>query len=173
MGHSLADPGDPATFAACKLDHTERERNATSVRLHRDLIRLRREDPVFRAQRSDGMHGAVLGPEAFLLRWFGGSEGDRLLLVNLGRDLMQMPSPEPLLAAPAGSEWCVAWSSEDPRYGGIGISPPERRQVTTPMKQARRYEEHTAAFWRVAGHAAVVLASAPLPKGEDERTGSS
>ena len=39
--------------------------------LHLDLLRLRREDPVFRAQGGGGVDGAVLGPEAFVLRFFG------------------------------------------------------------------------------------------------------
>ena len=50
-------------------------------------------DPVFRAQRQGGMDGAVLGPEAFLLRFFDASGDDRLLVVNLGRDLHLDPGP--------------------------------------------------------------------------------
>ena len=46
--------------------------------------------------------GAVLGPEAFVLRFFGENGSDRLLLVNLGRDLDLDSAPEPLLAPPAG-----------------------------------------------------------------------
>ena len=49
-----------------------------SARTHREIYAsasrfaaLRREDPVFRAQRQRGMDGAVLSPEAFLLRFFG------------------------------------------------------------------------------------------------------
>ena len=43
-------PDEPATFAACQLDWGECERHAEAVALHRDLLRLRREDPVFAAQ---------------------------------------------------------------------------------------------------------------------------
>jgi maltooligosyltrehalose trehalohydrolase len=66
--------------------------------------------------------GAVLGDEAFALRFFGdGDESeDRLLVVNLGRDLKLDRAPEPLLAPPEDRRWTLAWSSEDPRYGGAG-----------------------------------------------------
>ena len=85
-----------------KLDLAERQRHAGMYALHRDLLRLRREEPVFRAQRRGGMDGAVLAPEAFVLRFFGTHHDDRLLVVNLGRDLHLNPAPEPLLAPPAG-----------------------------------------------------------------------
>jgi maltooligosyltrehalose trehalohydrolase len=137
----LPDPGSRSTFAACKLDFSERQSHAPVYRLHRSLLRLRREDPVFRAQRPGGLDGAVLAEEAFVLRYFGGEAGDRLLLVNLGRDLHLDPAPEPLLAPPAGKRWTVLWSSEDPLYGGGGTYPPD-----------------TEDNWRVPGQAALVLA---------------
>jgi maltooligosyltrehalose trehalohydrolase len=144
----LPDPAAPATFARCKLDWAERERHPETVALHRDLLRLRREDPVFRTmQRRGAVDGAVLGPEAFCLRYFSdgdGSEGDRLLVVNLGRDLLLVPAPEPLLAPLAGMGWDVLWSSENPKYGGGGTAPLE-----------------TDEGWRLPGHAAVVLAPSP------------
>jgi maltooligosyltrehalose trehalohydrolase len=114
------------------------------VALHRDLLRLRREDPVFSAQKSEWMHGAVLGAEAFLLRFFGGIHGHRLLVVNLGRDLHLAPAPEPLLAPPDGARWEVLWSSEDPVYGGAGRPPVGKIGV-----------------WNISGHTAVVLNEKP------------
>ena len=36
---------------SCKLELSEREKHAEAYRLHRDLLSLRREDPVFAAQR--------------------------------------------------------------------------------------------------------------------------
>lgn len=138
----LADPAGPRTFARCKLDPSEREGHAAVYALHRDLLRLRREGPVFRAPRLRGVDGAVLGAQAFVLRFFAEDEGaDRLLLVNLGRDLHLGPAPEPLLAPPGGTRWAVRWSSEDPRYGGGGTAPPD-----------------TEANWRLPGEAALVLA---------------
>ncbi len=134
----LADPGDMKTFERCKLDLGERERHAEAYALHRDLMRLRREDAVFAAQGA--VDGAVLGTEAFVLRFFGPAGDDRLLLVNLGRDLHLDAAPEPLLASAAGARWQLLWSSEDPRYGGGGTA---------------AIETHEG--WRLPGHAAVAL----------------
>ena len=119
----VPDPADVATFERARLDFTERERHAEWYRLHEDLLRLRREDAVLAAQRREMLDGAVLGPHAFVLRWFDDA-GDRLLVVNLGRDLHLEPAPEPLLAPVPGSRWALRWSSDDPRYGGPGVLDP-------------------------------------------------
>jgi maltooligosyltrehalose trehalohydrolase len=140
MQARLVYPGDPETFVRSKLDLSERQRHAGMYPLHRDLLRLRREGPVFRTQRRGGLDGAVLGPEAFVLRFFGTPGDNRLLVVNLGRDLRLHPAPEPLLAPPEGMGWKILWSSEDPCYGGCGTAPLED-------------EEN----WHIPGHAAVVL----------------
>jgi len=95
---------------------------------------------VFRLQRRGGIDGAVLGGEAFCLRFFGDDGDDRLMLVNLGRDLDLAVLPEPLLAPPLGLEWGLLWSSESPDYGGSG----------TP--DAAILER-----WRLPGHSALVL----------------
>jgi maltooligosyltrehalose trehalohydrolase len=146
MQACLPVPSDAATFERCKLNPAERERNRGVVDLHRDLLTLRREEPAFRSQRVGGVDGAVLGPEAFALRFFGDEPGgpdDRLLVVNFGRDIHLNPSPEPLLAPPEGRRWQPQWSSEDPKYGGGG---------TAPLDTA---EDN----WHLPGHAGVVLAS--------------
>jgi maltooligosyltrehalose trehalohydrolase len=84
----------------------------------------------------------VLGPEAFVLRYFSpDGTGDRLLCVNLGRELYLQPAPEPLLAPVAGQGWETLWSSEDVVYGGTGT--PDALE--------------TAANWILPGHAAVLL----------------
>ncbi len=140
MQSLLLDPGNPSTFERCKLDLSERKKRAEVYALHRDLIWLRREDPVLRAPTRGQFDGAVLGPEAFLIRYFGHPAGDRLLIVNLGRDLHLDPAPEPLLAPPEQTRWQIRWSSEDPRYGGLGAPEPD-----------------TDENWRIPGHAALLL----------------
>jgi maltooligosyltrehalose trehalohydrolase len=139
-GKLLASPADETTYRRCQLDHAERERNAHIVRLHRDLLALRREDPVFALQDSGRMHGAVLGAEAFLLRFLGETE-DRLLVINLGPSLPLLPMAEPLLAPPRNARWKLTWHSESPRYGGNGMTELEG--------------EHS---WRLPAHALAVLA---------------
>jgi len=137
---ALSDPGDPLTFQRSKLNQTERHAHAEAAALCRDLLALRRSDAVFRTQEPGGLDGAVLGREAFVLRYFGPHGDDRLLLVNLGLDLHWTPAPEPLLAPPAGRRWQLLWSSEHPSYGGNG----------TPAV----YSEEN---WWLPGHAAVAL----------------
>lgn len=139
----VADPADRRTFERSKLDLGEREQHAEAYRLHRDLLRLRREDRVFSAQQADRIHGSVIAAEAFLLRYLGDEGDDRLVLVNLGRDLEWSPTAEPLIVPPAGHRWRLLWSSEDPRYGGTG----------TPRLDVQH--------WFLPGHATVVLTTRP------------
>jgi maltooligosyltrehalose trehalohydrolase len=118
-------PHELAAFTSCKLDLGERETHREAYDLTKDLLRLRREDPAFAAQRNDTLHGAVLAAEAFVLRYATASGDDRLLLVNLGGDLDLGELAEPLLAAPWRKEWSIALSTEDPCYGGSGTPPLE------------------------------------------------
>jgi maltooligosyltrehalose trehalohydrolase len=138
----LPHPTSREEFERCRLDMSERESHQAAWLLHRDLIALRRRDAAL-SSRDVRVDGAVLAPDAFALRYFGGAAGDRLLIVNLGADLDLVPAPQPLLAPPEASDWHLRWSSEDPRYGGEGTPPVDRD-----------------GRWRMPGHAAVFL-SAP------------
>ncbi len=141
---ALTDPCAEATFRRCKLDAAERARNGCWVELHRDLLTLRRIDPVFASQRADRMHGAVLGASAFALRFLDAEHGDRLVLVNLGRDLELGSTPEPLLAPPRRGAWDLALSTESPRYGGDGTPP-----------------THLLGRWKLPGRSTVVFVEPP------------
>jgi maltooligosyltrehalose trehalohydrolase len=129
----MPEPDDPATFEASRLDHDERHEpaHAAWLALHRDLLRLRREVPVFASPQRGDVDGAVLGDASFVLRFFsadggrGASAEERLLIVNLGPSQELEPAPEPLLAPPVGSRWQLVLSTEDPRYGGSGTPEPE------------------------------------------------
>ncbi|MDB6029798.1 MAG: 1,4-alpha-glucan branching protein [Verrucomicrobiales bacterium] len=136
----LSNPSEETTFLKSKLDFNDREKHSELYQLHQDLLKLRREDPVFSKPRKRGVDGAVLGPEAFVLRFFAEDGMDRLLLVNLGRDLHLNPAPEPLLGPVEGYHWKMLWSSECPDYGGCGTPPLD-----------------TEENWKIPGHAAVVL----------------
>lgn len=133
MQNYLSLPDDPRTFFRCQLNLAERDLHHTAYVLHQDLLKLRREDPLFSQQHLDGLDGAVISPTAFVLRFFSADGiSDRLLLINCGRDLSLSPIPEPLLAPHKGCDWRVLWSSEHPRYGGSGTGPihtDERWQV--------------------------------------------
>lgn len=134
----LSDPSDPLTFTRCKLDPSDRAADTPDRLLIRDLLRLRRNDPVFRLQSE--IDGAVLGPQTFVLRCFVPDQKDRIILVNLGIDLRREYVPEPLIAAPPGMVWKMLWSSEDIRYGGGGVPP-----------------VHSGRGWDIPGHATTVF----------------
>ncbi|HEY0963045.1 MAG TPA: malto-oligosyltrehalose trehalohydrolase [Pseudomonadales bacterium] len=145
---ALQVPHDFNRYEHCKLDWSEWDTNRAVRSLHADLIALRRRDRAFRPQSFALVDGAVLSPEAFVLRYVTPDADDleeRLLLVNLGTDLVASSFAEPLVAPPDGCTWVLAWSSEAPEYGGNG----------TPNL--------THEGWRIPGHAAFVLRPERLP----------
>ncbi|MGV3485103.1 MAG: malto-oligosyltrehalose trehalohydrolase [Planctomycetaceae bacterium] len=139
----LPDPSAQSTYEDCKLDWSECEVRLGDRRMHRDLLRLRREDATISRQDKSMIHGAVVNPDCFILRWHNPSSPaggeDRLLLFNLGRDYHWQPSAEPLIAPAAGARWEIMFSSEDAIYGGSG---------TALLDMAD---------WYIPGHAAILL----------------
>jgi maltooligosyltrehalose trehalohydrolase len=151
----LPNPCKRETFEKCKLDHAEKTQghHARVWILHRDLIRLRKEEPTMRrVQKRGDIDGAVLSDRALVLRFFGSEQDDRLLVVNFGTDLNLPVAPEPLLAPPDRKRWGVLWSSEHPKYGGSGTPPPDTENEG----------------WFLPGRAAIVLK--PVGKNEGVET---
>lgn len=138
---ALDDPADPETFVRCKLDWSERSAHAEALNLHRDLLALRRQDPVL--SRQPRVDGAVIADHSFIVRWFDPGGADRLMVVNLRDRYNAQPAPEPLLAAPDQKRWSVLLSTDHPRYGGWGIAP----------------IGHTKSSWWIAGESAAILAA--------------
>lgn len=136
----LAPVNDRSAFERCILDFDDRARNEPVYRLHRDLLRIRRDDNTLSLHHGGAIDGAVLGPEAFVLRWFGHESDDRLLIVNLGPDLHLHIAPEPLLAPPFHKRWEKLFSTEDEAYGGRGTVPVE-----------------SGSAWVLPGHAAILF----------------
>ncbi len=145
---ALPDPADRTTFEACKLDWSSCIDDTPDVQLHRDLIQLRSDDPTFCHQDKRMIQGAVINQDCFILRWHNprneASLDDRLLLVNLSRDLHWRTSAEPLVAPPLRTHWQIMFSSEDPQYGGSG---------TALLNTAN---------WHIPGHAAVLMKPAAV-----------
>jgi len=120
-------PGQPETFAACQLDweRLDDHDHARALRLHRDLLKLRRGDKTL-VHPDTTIDGATIDRERLVIRFNGpdpGGSGDRLLLLNLGVDYEPRSLSEPLSAAPPGYHWGLRWSSSHPRYGGEGVRP--------------------------------------------------
>jgi maltooligosyltrehalose trehalohydrolase len=118
----VQDPASGDTFVCCKLDWSERAKHRATLELHRDLIRLRKSERVFRSMRRGSIDGAVIGESAFVLRYFADDGDDRLLVVNLGPRLHADPLPEPLMVAPSREPWRVVFSTEAEKYGGWGMA---------------------------------------------------
>lgn len=158
----MADPCDKLTFETVKLDWSEREKNSGIVALHRDLLTLRRDDHAFAAQpsaRRGHMDGSVLSRSAFLLRYFAPIlDDERLLVVNFGEDIDIDSLPDPLFAPPAGRQWQLLWSSEDPAYGGNGrraydfqnrwVLNADIALVLAPTQAARRAKPEDMQAWQ-------------------------
>jgi maltooligosyltrehalose trehalohydrolase len=119
----LPDPGAVETFRRSILNLGERETHTALYALHRDLLALRRDDPVL-GRRPRRIDGVPLADAAWAPRFFTEDDTDRLLIVNLGRDLIVEPAPEPLLAPVERQSWRILWSSESPRYGGTSTPAP-------------------------------------------------
>ncbi len=118
---TIADPNDEQTFQQCKLNFKERHTHKEIYHLHKDLLRLRREDDLFNQQDRTKIDGAALSDCAFVLRYHG-KDSDRLIVVNMGNDLDFSPCPRPILAPRPHSSWEGVWSSNDVRYGGKGTA---------------------------------------------------
>jgi maltooligosyltrehalose trehalohydrolase len=114
----IPDPQDPASFQACVLDLTERERHGGVYRWYQDLLRLRREDPVLRVQDRMRTEATPLAFSAIAVhRW--SDEGSRLLIANFGPKLdipvAQLPGADRHWAAPG---WTLLLESTAARYDG-------------------------------------------------------
>lgn len=153
----LPDPSSPGLPESSRLRWEERAEpeHAAALRLHADLAALRRADPTLGAHGATGisLEVAALTPTCGLIRYFvdGSTRSDgsseRLLIVNLGSDLVLPTIAEPLLSPPvepAQACWRILWSSEDPRYGGNGCAEPDSEDKG----------------WRIPGAATVLLGPA-------------
>ena len=99
-----------------------------------------RDDPVFASQRSDRLHGAVLGGRGVSSCDIWAKPATIGCCWSISAAIcISSPAAEPLLALRAGPDWQLLWSSEDPRYGGCG---------TPPLKETE---------WYLPGHATLVL----------------
>jgi len=96
----VLDPQAEATFQAARLDWAEREagEHGRTLSLYRDLLRLRREDPVLRDRERRSLSAGSVGDVLWVRRVTG--EGERVLLWNLGQEAVEaatltLPFPLP------------------------------------------------------------------------------
>jgi maltooligosyltrehalose trehalohydrolase len=145
---ALARPNDEQAYRQCKLTHDDEQADdfmhSWALALHRDLLHLRRSDPVLARVGTPDVVIESSAPSPFLLfiRYLS-RVGHRLVIVNLHNDVHAAMN-DPLLAPPPQSRWDLLWSSDHPDYGGSGVLPLVSEGP-----------------WLLRGHATIVVASLP------------
>lgn len=117
----IPDPQAESTFTASRLDLRERELpgHAGVYALYRELLRLRREDPVLLVRDRTRTNASVAGAHCLLLhRW--SSDGHRLLVANFGSAITVDLTRSPSIAALTAQPWDTLLSTDHPGLGGIG-----------------------------------------------------
>lgn len=124
----IADPQAESTFLASKLDWSERERepHASTLRLYRAVLALRRSEPAFAATDPADFEALALDEDSLVLRY----STERVLVLVICRlrgagDVMFTP--------PDGASWCragdreVLCSTEGPEFVSDPQPPPLAR----------------------------------------------
>jgi maltooligosyltrehalose trehalohydrolase len=135
-GTAIPDPQDPATFLASKLPPPGPGRNPGMEALYRELLRLRRDDPVLRVQDRARLQAAGIGEGIVILRRWSDA-GERLLLANTGN--AAAADAASLAAAGAGpAGWQPVLSTGERRFGGDDGAPqgPAADRIALPARTA-------------------------------------
>ncbi|GAA5513365.1 malto-oligosyltrehalose trehalohydrolase [Deinococcus carri] len=101
-GENVLDPQAEATFQMAKLDWTERERgeHARTLALYRDLLHLRRDDPVLKDRERRNLSAGSVG-DVLWVRHITDA-GERVLLWNVGREVVDAQTLSLPFPLPAG-----------------------------------------------------------------------
>ncbi|MDP2959074.1 MAG: DUF3459 domain-containing protein, partial [Longimicrobiales bacterium] len=114
------DPQDEATFARCRLDHGLRDRGHHRLLrdFYRELLRLRRAEPVLRQLDKEMLEATVFDAEKVLLlrRWHG--EDQLAIALHFGEAPVTLTLP-----LPAGTWRCIL-DSAAACWGGPGSTVP-------------------------------------------------
>ena len=119
----IPDPQAESTFRASVLDLAERRRHGGVYRLYRDLLALRRSDPILGRNDRFQLQAAALSERVLGLRFWHGEE-QRLVLANLGEPAVFEFALDSLLAQVPPACRHLVWSSADPRYGTSPVKAP-------------------------------------------------
>jgi len=125
----IPDPQDVATFEGSRLEWGERaaEPHASTLRLHRALLALRRRAPALRDARV-GAHEAVALDDVTLALRREAEDGPPLVLVARLSGGGEVTVPAALLRGALPAEWCIALSTEEAAFA------PDARPVTATAR---------------------------------------
>lgn len=144
----VPDPQAPETFRRSKIDWSEAERSPgrEMLRLHQDLLRLRREEPPMAATSRSDFDVTLLADELLAVRRRPRRLGEPLLFVVglLNGGAVELDAREET-RAPEGYDWHVEIDTGSPKYGGAA---PAHLQ---------------GGALKLAGPSAVVLRARPRP----------
>ena len=116
-----SDPQDEATFLRAKVNHELHRHGDHRVllELHRELIRLRREIPAFRALSKAHLdvHGMEREKVLIIRRWSGAHEVAGMFHFGTERNSASVPLP--------GGRWRKVFDSADYCWRGPGAVVPE------------------------------------------------
>ncbi|MDQ2669583.1 MAG: DUF3459 domain-containing protein, partial [Gemmatimonadota bacterium] len=125
----VPDPADPETFWRSKLEWGKRtaQGHAGMLRLYRDLIRLRRDEPLLRPG-GVAVHTELDSSAGWLAVRLGNGDGRALLLLcTFVRDAVERRVP---LSVPG--RWELVLSTDASRYDGQGLVEYDGVQLVTP-----------------------------------------
>ncbi|HBG27059.1 MAG: hypothetical protein A2Y10_08410 [Planctomycetes bacterium GWF2_41_51] len=116
----MPHPAESDTFLKCKLKLNERHNN-NFYTMFKELVKLRKNDPVFSSLDLYHIESAILNDNTFILRFLKENEG-RLLIFNFGKSLFCSPVANQIFAPYRNKKWEIVFNSEEPAYGGYGIA---------------------------------------------------
>jgi maltooligosyltrehalose trehalohydrolase len=134
LRETIPDPQAESTFRASTLRLEERDTHSGIYRLYRDLLAMRKEDPVLAA--NDRTATTALGRTSQVLvvhRWQGNAH--RVLVANFGNEATLDPF-EGLEIPGGGYDWAPLFTTDAERYGGSGWSPKSTAPLTIPARTA-------------------------------------
>ena len=142
----IPDIQDDRTFLACKLDWSERDRepHASTLRLHRALLHLRRTEPALRANKPGSFEAVALGEDVIILRR-DAEDGPSVAIVVRLKGSGTVDFREHL--APA-DRWEMILTTEDPPFAPDPTPPEVSFSGEGPSIHFRR---PSAVFLRAGG----------------------
>jgi maltooligosyltrehalose trehalohydrolase len=140
---SIPDPQAAQTFDSSVLDEADRAINARILLLYRELLTLRRDDPVLHVAERTATRACAAGAQMMIVhRWH---EAEHLVLVaNVGAATdLSFSSTAGLREVPDG-EWRLLLSTAETRFGGGGRASAvggdgQERRMTIPARTAVIY----------------------------------
>ncbi|MGI8486160.1 MAG: malto-oligosyltrehalose trehalohydrolase [Thermomicrobiales bacterium] len=145
LRETIPDPQEESTFLPSKLNLNERSLNGGIYALYRELLQLRRTDPVLsHNDRSHTRASALTAQIIAIHRWWNGEH--RIVFANLGFAVNLEIDQFDALASIGRQSWTRIFSTAESRFGGNG-----RHAEFSGTGSARvlRLPARSAAIWWV------------------------